>query len=163
MRMMTRGGTSVETATQSDVDYVEENFREGERKEHEACGGGRTKVGDFESCWAVSYNGDLIGYCGVAVPAGATVFAPMRWLCYMSCTNAEKYRFKYVKESRDVMRLIVSQVPGYVTELRSLPAAAYEKSVKWHERVLKMRRMDEVLINGERFVMFGTTRKEIGE
>ena len=162
MRMVTANGTTVEPATQADVDYVEENFREGERLEHEACGGGRTRVGDFESCWAVRHAGELIGYCGVAVPAGMTAFAPGRWLCYMSCTNADRHKLMYVKESRAVMRLVVSQVPGHVAEFRSLPAAAYAASVRWHERVLRMRRLGEARINGEPFVVFAATREEIG-
>ena len=153
-------GTVIETASQEDVDYVEENFREGERMEHEVFGARRTLVSDFESCWAIRHKGELIGYFGVAVPHEATAFFPGRWLCYMSCTNAEKYKFMYVKQSREVLKRIVAEIPPFVTEFRSLPAARYEKSVKWHERVLKMRRMGTVKLNGEDFVMFVISRKE---
>jgi len=155
--------TTVEPSVQDEIDYVEANFREGERAEHEVFGGKRTTLADFESCWTVRHRGEIIGYFGVAIPAGATVFAPGRWLCYMSCKNADKYKLTYVKESRKVMKCVVAQVPGYVTEFRSLPAERYVMSVKWHERVLKMRRIGTVDFNGERFAVFGIMRKEIGE
>lgn len=161
MRIEIGNGTVVETATQEDVDYVEANFREGERREHEACGGGRTTLDMFEDCWTVRHRGDVIGYCGIAVPAGMSVFAPCRWLCYMSCGNAEKYRYMYVRQSREVMRRIVAETPGYVEEFRSLPAARYAQSVKWHERVLKMRRLGTARLNGEDFALFAATRREV--
>lgn len=155
--------TVIETATQEDIDYVEANFREGERLEHQVFGGRRTRLSDFESCWTIRHKGDVIGYFGVAVPREATAFFPGRWMCYMSCENAEKYKYMYVKQSREVMRRVVGQLPEYVSELRSLPAARYEKSVKWHERVLRMHRMGTVNLNGEDFVMFCISRKEAAE
>lgn len=90
-----------------------------------------------------------------------SVFAPCRWLCYMSCGNAEKYRYMYVRQSREVMRRIVAETPGYVEEFRSLPAARYAQSVKWHERVLKMRRLGTARLNGEDFALFAATRREV--
>ena len=154
-------GTVIETATQGDIDYVEENFREGERAEHQVFGGKRTQLSDFETCWTVRHKGDVIGYFGIAIPLEATVHHTGRWLCYMSCANAEKYKFMYVKQSRLVMRKVVEGIPGYVTEFLSMPAERYEKSVKWHERVLRMHRMKTVVINGERFVVFGISREEV--
>ena len=153
-------GTEIETSVQEDIDYVEANYREGERAEHAVFGNRRTLLGDFETCWTVRHKGDVIGYFGVAIPREATAFRPGRWLCYMSCANAEKYKYMYVKQSRAVMRKVVEGLPGHVTELRSMPAERYEKSVKWHERVLKMRRLTTIELNGERFVVFGITRKE---
>ena len=153
-------GTVIETATQEDIDYVEENFREGERAEHEVFGGRRTKLSDFETCWTVRHRGDVIGYFGIAIPLEATVHHCGRWLCYMSCANADKYKFMYVKQSREVMRKVIEGLPEHVTEFRSMPAERYAKSVKWHERVLRMRRMGTAVCNGERFAVFGITRKE---
>ena len=152
--------TVIETATQDDIDYVEENFREGERQEHQVFGGKRTRLSDFETCWTVRHKGDVIGYFGVAIPRESTPFHPARWLCYMSCMNADKYKYMYVKQSRAVMRKVIEGLPEYVTEFLSLPAEKYEKSVRWHERVLRMHRMKTVELNGERFVVFGISRKE---
>ena len=38
--------TEIETSTQEDIDYVEANFREGDRLEHESLDGGRTLLSD---------------------------------------------------------------------------------------------------------------------
>ena len=186
-------GTEIETSKQEDIDYVEENFREGERMEHEVFGSRRTLVSDLETCWTVRHKGDVIGYFGVAIPRESTPFHPARWLCYMSCANAEKYKFMYVKQSRTVMRKVIEGLPEYVTEFLSLPAEKYKymyvkqsrlvmrkvvesipehvteflslpaekygKSVRWHERVLRMRRLKTVELNGERFVVFGISRR----
>ena len=153
-------GTVIETATQEDIDFVEENFREGERAEHEVFGGKRTRLSDFETCWTVRHKGDVIGYFGIAIPLEATVHHSGRWLCYMSCANADKYKFMYVKQSREVMRKVIEGLPEHITEFRSMPAERYAMSVKWHERVLRMHRMKTVELNGERFVVFGISRKE---
>ena len=156
-------GTVLGPSTQEDIDYVEANFREGERMEQAVFGSPRTMLGDFESCWTVRHKGDVIGYFGVMIPRGMGVFAPCRWLCYMSCENANKYKLTYVRQSREVLKRVVAEVPDYVTEFRSLPAERYAMSVKWHERVLKMRRLGTAVMNGERFAVFGITRKEIEE
>ena len=153
-------GTEIETSKQEDIDYVEENFREGERAEHAVFGSRRTLLSDFETCWTIRHRGDIIGYFGVAIPRESTPFHPARWLCYMSCMNAEKYKYMYVKQSRTVMRKVIEGLPEYVTEFLSLPAERYEKSVRWHERVLRMHRLKTVELNGERFVVFGISRKE---
>ena len=153
-------GTVIETATQEDIDFVEENFREGERAEHEVFGGKRTRLSDFETCWTVRHKGDVIGYFGIAIPLEATVHHSGRWLCYMSCANADKYKFMYVKQSREVMRKVIEGLPEHITEFRSMPAERYAMSVKWHERVLRMHRMTTIDYGGERFVVFGISRKE---
>ena len=163
MRIDLGRGTVLETAVQADVDYVEENFRAGERAEHEALGGGRTQVGIFETCWTVRHGDETIGYCGVMIPPGMTAFAPVRWLCYMSSTDADRHKLEYVRRSRDVLRAIVGETPEHVAAFLSLPAAAYEMSVKWHERVLRMRRMKTLVLGGQEFVLFRITRKEVQE
>ena len=154
-------GTVLGPSTQEDIDWIEANYREGERMEQAAFGSPRTLLGDFESCWTVRHGGDLIGYFGIAIPRGMGVFAPFRWLCYMSCENANKYKLTYVRQSREVLKRVVAEIPDYVTEFRSLPAERYVMSVRWHERVLRMRRLGTALMNGERFAVFGITRKEV--
>ena len=153
-------GTTLRPSVQSDIDYVESHFREGERLEHAVFGNRRTLVGDFESCWTVRHGGDLIGYFGIAIPRGMGVFAPFRWLCYMSCENANKYKLTYVRQSREILKRIVALTPEHVTEFRSMPAERYAMSVKWHERVLKMKRLATVGFGGEKFAVFGITREE---
>lgn len=153
--------TWIETSTQEDVDYVESNFREGDRLEHESLDGGRTRVTMFEECWTVKHKGEIIGYCGVIWPGDETFMSPTRFLCYMSCVNADRYKLAYVKRSRAVMREVVRMTPERVTRFLSLPAKAYAGSVRWHARVLKMRPVREVKYKGVDFILFETTRKEV--
>ena len=102
-------GVEMEPSTQEDIDYVEANFREGDRLEHESLDGGRTLLKVFEDCWTVRVKGMIVGYCGVAVPADMTPFGNERYLCYMSCENANKVKLTYVRKSRDVMRGIIER------------------------------------------------------
>lgn len=154
-------GVTIEDSTQEDIDYVESNFREGDKVEHESLGGGRTMLDIFERCWTVRNGEDIIGYCGVAIPDGDTVLSNIRFLCYMSCTNADKAKVKYVKMSRRVMKAIVAQTRPWIDTYLSLPNVKYHGSVIWHERVLKMRCLREDVWRGETFKLFVTTRKEV--
>lgn len=152
--------TELVPSVQEDIDYVEANFRDGDRLEHESLGGGRTLLSMFEECWTVRHKGEIIGYCGIGVPGGETFLSPERYLCYMSCMNAEKHKIAYVKLSRAVMKAIVAETPNYVDYFKSLPNLAYHGSVIWHERVLKMKRIREIEYRGERFILFGISREE---
>ena len=155
-------GVTIEESVQEDVDWIEAHFREGDRIEHEALGGGRTVIGDlFEQCWTVRNGDDLIGYCGVAIPDGSSVLSNDRFLCYMSSVNADKAKLKYVKMSRPVMREVVARTKPWVENYLSLPNVRYRGSVLWHERVLKMRCLQEIRWRGETFKLFQATRKEI--
>lgn len=161
MKVEIGDGVSIADSTQEDIDYVEANFREGEKVEHESLGGGRTMLGIFERCWTVRNGEDIIGYCGVAIPDGDTVLSNLRFLCYMSCTNADRVKVKYVRWSRRVMREIVARTRPWTDTYLSLPNVRYRGSVIWHERVLKMRCLREEEWRGERFKIFATTRKEV--
>ena len=155
-------GVTIEPSVQEDVDWVESHFREGDRLEHESLGGGRTMIDDlFEQCWTIRIGDDIIGYCGVAIPDGSTVLSPERFLCYMSSVNADKAKIKYVKMSRPVMREIVARTKPWVDTYLSLPNVKYHGSVIWHERVLKMERLQTVRFMGEDFILFKTTRSEV--
>ena len=153
-------GVEMEPSTQEDIDYVEANFREGDRLEHESLDGGRTLLKVFEDCWTVRVKGMIVGYCGVAVPADMTPFGNERYLCYMSCENANKVKLTYVRKSRDVMRGIIERTDPSVEFFRSLPNVKYLGSVRWHERVLKMMRLGPVRYHGEEFVLFGISRED---
>jgi len=67
------GGFTLVPSIQADIDYVEANFRAGERHEAEIEDAGRTTLDEFESCWTVrAANGDVIGYFGVMVMPSRT-------------------------------------------------------------------------------------------
>lgn len=153
--------TRVETATQEDLDYVQENFRDGERMEQEAAGGGRDTLDLFEQCFTVWHRDERIGYCGVMIQPGHTILSNERFLAYMSCENANKHKFYYVKMSRKALRAIVAQIPPWVTTFHSLPDERYDQSVKWHERVLKMRRAGSFRHKGSTLIHFIINRNEV--
>ena len=43
-------GTTLAPSTQEDIDWIEANYREGERMEQAVFGSPRTLLKDFESC-----------------------------------------------------------------------------------------------------------------
>ena len=153
--------TRIETSTQEDLDYVQENFREGEKMEQEAVEAGHDTLDLFEQCWTVWYKDERIGYCGVMLQAGKTVLAPSRFLAYMSCENANNHKYYYVKQSRKVLKAIVEQIPEWVTEFHSLPDERYTGSVKWHERVLRMHRVGSFRYKKSNLIHFTIKRNEV--
>lgn len=150
-------------ATQADIDYVEENFRDGERRDFEANGYRPTRLGDFEACWTVTAaNGDVVGYFGVMTPPCESFLGMTRIFCFMSCTNANRHKIAFVKATRPAFRWVAGQCPSWTERFVSMPLESYEASVSWQERVLGMRRVARVPCGGgEHYILLETTRKEI--
>jgi hypothetical protein len=154
----------IRPATQEDIDLVEETLRDGDRAECEIFGPHKMwhqDIEDFEECWAIFGHGKPVGYCGVMVHPGQTALAPVRWLCFLSTQAVDGMKISFVKDSRAVMREIVRRTKEHVTRFISMPAAAYHGSVIWHERVLKMHRSQEVLINNHKHIIYTIDRKEV--
>jgi len=161
MRIDLPNDTVVETATQSDIDYVVENYREEDRKENDVFTTEHDRVDMFEQCWAISHKGKLIGYCGIMTLPGETLLSPRRFICFMTCENANKVKVAFVKMSRAVMKEIVSRTDEWVETFFSAPVEEYHGSIIWHERVLKMRRIGESFFNNHKIIHFSTTKKEV--
>lgn len=157
------GGIRLFPATQEEIDYVEDNYREGERHEREVENAPPTCLSDFESCWiAKAANGDVLGYFGVLVMPNHSVMSRTRALCFMSCENANRHKLAFVKASRPVLRWIVRQCPKWTDTYLSWPLESYKASVRWQEKVLGMRRVAYVpAAPGERYVVLETTRGEV--
>lgn len=153
--------TVIEEATQEDLDYVQENFREGERMEQDAVQAGHDTLDMFEQCFTVWYKDERIGYCGIMLQPGHTILSPERFIAYMSCENANKHKYYYVKQSRKVLKAIVDQVPPWINLFHSLPDERYTGSVKWHERVLKMRRIGNFRYKNSNLIHFTIKRNEV--
>ena len=153
--------TRIEPSTQEDLDYVQDNFREGEKMEQEAVGAGRDTLGLFEQCWTVWYKDERIGYCGIMLQYGQTILSNHRFIAYMSCENANKHKYYYVKQSRKVLKAIIDQVPPWVDTFHSLPDERYTGSIKWHERVLKMHRVGGFWYKNSKLVHFIIKRNEV--
>ena len=157
------GGFTLEPATQADNDLVEDNFRAGERREQEIEGGERTRLDEFEQCWTVrAANGDVIGYFGVMVMPNESHMSRSRGFCFMSCENANRHKIAFVKATRPVFRWVVEQCPSWTDTFLSWPLESYAASVRWQEKILKMRRVALVPAPmGERYVHLEISRKEV--
>lgn len=156
--------STIRPSTQRDIDEVELTLREGDRRECEILGSREAwhqKVENFESCWTIHINGKLVGYCGVAIPLGKTSLYPVRWLCFLSTTNADKMKVSFVKNSRSVLKAIIASTPSHVSIFLSMPMAAYRGSVIWHKRILKMQEINHCNLFGHEHILFKITRKEI--
>ena len=161
MRIELENDTVIETATQSDIDYVVENYREEDRKENDVFSKDHDSVEMFEQCWSISHKGKLIGYCGIMVLPGETILSPRRFICFMTCENANRIKVTFVRMSRAVMRAIVSETHGWVDTFFSAPVEQYHGSIIWHERVLKMHRFAESIFNNHMVIHFFIERKEV--
>lgn len=150
-------------STQEEIDWVEANFREGEKRERDVAGGGRTLLETFEACWTIrdAASGDVFGYFGAMVMPGESCMSRVRGLCFMSCTNVERHKIAFVRSSRPVLRYVVGKAPKWVNKFISWPIASYRGSVEWHKRVLKMREARRVPANGDEYVIFEIERKEV--
>lgn len=160
-RIKVTDDVELETANQADIDYVTENFRDGDRAECEAFGGGGDTLDLFERCWVVRIRGKVVGYCGVARVPGASWLSPYRFLCFMSCREADRMKVAFVRNSRAVMRAVVERTPPWVETFLSAPLAEYRGTIIWHERVLGMHRMGARPHNGHEVVFYAKSREEI--
>lgn len=158
------GGVRLRPATQEDVDYVEANYREGERRERSLADadGDRTLVGDHEQCWTVvAANGDVLGYLGTLVLPDESVMSRTRGLSYMSCANVDRHVLSFVKATVPALAWLVERCPPWVDTFRSWPAASFERSVVWQKRILRMREVGRVPVKDDFLVILETTRREM--
>ena len=161
MEITLEHGVTIKPSVQADIDYVEDNFRDGDRMEHESLGGGRTMLNAFEQCWTISIRGKIVGYCGVMLFPGEPVLSARRVLCFMSCGNANAAKVTFVRMSRAVMREIAARTPSWVAEFHSSPDSEYRGSLIWHERVLNMHRVGTIAYRGRELVHYIIFRKEV--
>ncbi len=147
-------------STQSELDYIVDNYRDGERDEWMKCGCPPVCVGDFEEIFTIRIGGDICGYIGYFAPPGDSILSPRRILCWMSCANVEKHKLAFVKGSRTVLGIIVRRTPEWVTYFQSDPPKSYVKSIRWQKRVLGFREIRDFEWNGHVFTLLQITRKE---
>ena len=158
------GGFTLAPAAQGEIDYVEGNYREGERREREVEGAPPTRLSDFERCWTVrAANGDIIGYFGVLAMPNESHMSRTRAFCFMSCGNADRHKVAFVKATRPVFAWAVSQCPPWTDRYLTWPLESYAASGRWQEKVLKMRRVARVPApaDGEWYIVLELTRQEV--
>lgn len=156
--------TMIRSATQEDINNVEESLRVGDLAECEIVGSRdqwHQNISDFEQCWAVFIQDHLVGYCGIMIHPGETALSRNRWICFLSTTEADQMKITFVKDSRAVLKAIVERTLSHVDTFLTAPSAEYAGSVIWHERVLKMHRTSSFLYNNHEHYVYQIDRKEI--
>ena len=158
-----RGGFTLAPSSQEEIDHVEANFRAGERHERDVENAPPTLLGDFEKCWTVrAGNGDIVGYFGVLVMPNESFMSRTRAFCFMSCEAANRNKLAFVKATRPAFRWMVESCPPWTDRYLTWPLESYAASVRWQEKVLKMRRIARVPAgNGEHYVVMELTRQEV--
>lgn len=154
-------GITMDPATQAEIDYVEENFRDGDRREAEIEGGARTTIDEFEKCWTVRAGADIIGYFGVMTIPSESQMSRTRVLCFMSCRNADRHKIAFVAASRSVLRYVVGECPKWTSRYVSWPLASYDASVRWQRKTLGMREIGRVPVKDDFYVWFEITKEEV--
>ncbi len=155
-------GMTLEPATQGDVDRVVAEFRDGERRTVEACGGETDRVEDFERCWTVrAGDGALLGYLGVMTMPDRSFMSRERGVCFMSAKGVDAHRLAFVAASKPAFRYAARCCPPWVDTFLSWPLESYEASVRWQTRVLGFRRVGRVPIGDDAYIHLETTRREL--
>ena len=80
----------------------------------------------------------------------------------MSCENANRHKLAFVRATRPVFAWVVSQCPKWTDKYLTWPLESYTGSVRWQEKVLKMRRVARVPAGaGENYIVMELSRQEV--
>lgn len=155
-------GVTLVESTQADYDWINAHLREWDRREAEVFDGGRPdRLSDMERSWTIRDGENVVGFFATRTFADESVLSRRRFLVELTTDYVWKIKVKYVRFSRAVFRAVVENAPTWVDEFYTLPMKAYTGTVKWQERILGLRRLREVEIEGIPHVLLGTTRKEV--
>lgn len=154
-------GVSLARSWPEDMDFVNANLREWDWRETQVFDGGRPdRLEDFETCWTIRDGADIVGYFGMRTFADESLMSCSRFLVELTTPHVWQMKVKYVRLSRKVLGAVCGRAPSWVTDFWTLPMKAYAGTVKWQERVLGMKRVREIELEGVPHVLFHITRKE---
>ena len=153
-------GVVLKTSTQDEVVWVEDHLREGDRREH-AFADGHSDVRKFRACFTVWADGKIIGYIGGGSLPHESDMSRRRFVFYLSTTEADRIKVRYVRKSRDVLRAFARTAPKWVDEFVTVPLADYTGAVRWLERVLGFTRTGSCEWRGAEFLVYSIKRKEL--
>ena len=164
-----RRGTAVGVltpSTEADFEYVNSHLRDMDRFEQDFCcrvdpAFRRDSLDQMERSWTLHLKGEIVGYVALQVLPGFTPMSTVRHVPMLSTVNVEHHPIDYARLSRPILEYVASQAPSWVETFLSAPLAKYERSVKWHERVMGWHRFGEYDVGGEKAVLFRITRKEL--
>jgi len=154
-------GVTMTGSTQADFDFVNAHLRAADYAETQVFDGGRPDaLADMERSWTVRDGANVVGFVATAPFAYESVMSRRRFLVQLTTEYVWRIKVKYVRFSRAVLRAVCENAPAWVTEFYTLPMKAYAGAVRWDERILKMRRVREIDVEGVPHVLFRITRKE---
>lgn len=154
------GGLTIRPATAEDVAWVHAHLRDGDRMEHEFAQSALVEASRGREV-AVELDGRLVGYAGGMPLQNESIMSRRRFVYYLSTTVADEQKVRYVRRSRDAMRAFLRTAPRWVDEFVTVPMLKYRGAVRWLERVLGFRRVEDFTWRGERFAVYSLTRKEL--
>ena len=154
-------GVTMVASTQDDFDFINANLREMDRRETQVFDNGRPDaLADMERSWTIRDGANVVGFVATAPFACESVMSRRRFLVQLTTEYVWRIKVKYVRFSRSVLAAVAENSPAWVTDFFTLPMKAYAGAVKWDERVLKMRKVREIDVDGVPHVLFHITRKE---
>ncbi len=157
-------GVTMVRSVQEDYDHINANLREADLREVMVFDGGRRDaLADMEECWTVRDGPNVVCFLATRTFAGESLLSRRRFLVQLTTDYVWRIKVKYVRFSRAVLKACVERTPPWIDEFFTLPMKEYAGAVRWDERVLKMTRMAEPVLNGVPHVLFRITRKEATE
>ena len=154
-------------STDEDFAYINANLRDMDRFEQDHfCRVMGTETRDsldqMEKSWTLHLHGEIVGYVALQVPTGSSPMSHIRGIPMLSTVNVEHHPVDFARLSRPVLEYVASQAPSWVDTFLSAPLKRYARAVRWHERTMGWTRVGEFDVgNGEKTVLFKTTRKEL--
>ena len=154
-------GVTLTKSTKADFDYINAHLREGDAAEQRVFGEGfQDSIELTERSWTIRDGAAVVGYLATVVMRGDTPLSPRRLLAEMTTNYVSSIKIKYVKFSRRVLKAVVEHSAPWITDFYTMPMASYVGAVKWDERILRMRKIGVVPINGIDHIIFHISRKE---
>lgn len=151
---------SLRQATQADFDFINAHLRTLDEREASVFGH-KDALSDLEVVWTIFDGETLIGYVGYLPLRDGSLFSKSRFLAGLTTDAVWSRKVKYVRYSRRVLKAVVARSPSWVDTFYTLPMKSYAGAVKWLERVLKMTRLGDVMVNEVPHVLFRITKKEV--
>lgn len=153
-------GVTLTPSTQADYDYVNANLREGDRCERDFFGC-EDRLEDMDLSYTVRDGEDIIAFLALKPMGGETRLSKSRFFVYLTTSHVRSRRIKYVRTTKKLLRAFVEAVPAWITEFHALTMESYVGAVRWLERVVGMRRIGRIDIDGEPHVHFVILRDAI--
>lgn len=154
-------GVTLTGSTQADFDFINARLRAADRAETQVFDAGRPDaLADMERSWTIRDGANVVGFIATKPFGDESVMSRRRFLVQLTTEYVWRIKVKYVRFSRAVLRAVAENAPAWVEEFYTLPMKSYEGAVKWDERILKMRRVREVDVEGVPHVLFRITRQE---